>query len=227
VASSRPLGLILLGAPGAGKGTQAVRLSKHLGIPHISTGDMLREAVASGREVGLRAKKYMDAGELVPDSVVVAIVSERLGSADCGKGWLLDGFPRNEAQAVALEAELARIGQAISAVLFLKVSAEEVTRRLSGRRMCRNQKCKAGYHLEFMPPAKPGVCDRCGSELYQRDDDKPETIRQRLEVYEKSTAGLVARYRSAELLHEIEASGNPDDVARALMAAVSAVQEER
>jgi adenylate kinase len=222
---SMPLGLILLGPPGAGKGTQAVRLSKELGIPHISTGDMLREAVASGREVGRRAKKYMDAGQLVPDAVVVAIVSERLGAPDCGRGWLLDGFPRNEAQAEALEAELARIKQTIGAVLYLKVSAEEVTRRLSGRRMCRDPKCNAGYHLEFMPPRKPGVCDKCGGELYQRDDDKPETIRQRLAVYEKATAALVARYRAGGLLREIDASGGPDQVARSLMAAVGAARE--
>jgi adenylate kinase len=221
------LGLILLGPPGAGKGTQAVQLSKELGIPHISTGDMLRAAVASGREVGLRAKKYMDSGALVPDEVVVAIVSERLTAADCAKGWLLDGFPRNEAQAAALGAELAKIKQSISAVLYLKVSADEVTRRLSGRRMCRNQKCNAGYHVDFMPPKKAGVCDKCGSELYQRDDDKAETIRQRLQVYETSTSGLVAHYRSKGLLREIEASGRPEDVARSLMAAVKAAREAR
>jgi adenylate kinase len=221
------LGLILLGPPGAGKGTQAQRLSAELGIPHISTGDMLREAVASGREVGLRAKKYMDSGGLVPDAVVVAIVSERLGAPDCGKGWLLDGFPRNEPQAAALEAELTRTGRAISAVMYLKVSAEEVTRRLSGRRMCRNQKCNAGYHLEFMPPKQPGRCDRCGSELYQRDDDQPETIRQRLQVYEQSTAGLVAHYRAQRLLREVDASGRPEEVARALLAAAGTVGEAR
>jgi adenylate kinase len=222
-----PIGLILLGPPGAGKGTQAVQLSKDLGIPHISTGDMLRAAVASGREVGLRAKKYMDSGALVPDAVVVAIVAEKLGSPDCAKGWLLDGFPRNEAQAAALGAELAKIKQSISAVLYLKVSADEVTRRLSGRRMCRNQKCNAGYHVDFMPPQKAGVCDRCGSELYQRDDDKAETIRQRLQVYEQSTAGLVAHYRGQGLLREIEASGRPEQVARGLRAAVDAAREAR
>ena len=219
------LGLILLGAPGAGKGTQAERLSRELGIPHISTGDMLREAVASGREVGLRARKYMDRGELVPDGVVVAIVSERLAAADCAQGWLLDGFPRNEAQAAALESALTRTGQKIGAALYLKVSAAEVTRRLAGRRMCRG--CNAGYHLEFMPPAKPGVCDRCGGELYRRDDDQPETIRQRLQVYEKSTAGLVSYYRAKGLLREIDASGSPEEVGQELLAATRAIREGR
>jgi len=213
---SARIGLILLGPPGAGKGTQAEGLSQALGIPHVSTGDMLRAAVKSGREVGLRAKKYMDAGELVPDAVVVAIVSERLAADDCQKGWLLDGFPRNEAQAVALEAELSRTRQKITAVLFLKVSAEEVTRRLSGRRLCRQ--CNAGYHVGFMPSKKPGACDRCGGELYQRDDDKAETIRQRLQVYEKNTAGLVAYYRSKGLLREVEAAGRPEAVGAALLA---------
>lgn len=225
--SSGPIGLILLGPPGAGKGTQAVGLSKELGIPHISTGDMLREAVSSGREVGLRAKQYMDAGQLVPDSVVVAIVSERLGFPDCKKGWLLDGFPRNESQAAALEAELVRIKQSVSAVLYLKVSAEDVTARLSGRRMCSNKKCNAGYHVEFMPPKTQGVCDKCGSPLYQRDDDKPETIRQRLEVYDKSTAGLVKHYRSQGVLREINAAGSPEQVSKELVAAVGAVRGNR
>jgi len=221
------LGLILLGPPGAGKGTQAVQLSAKLGIPHISTGDMLREAVGSGREVGLRAKKYMDAGQLVPDSVVVAIVSERLSSADCAKGWLLDGFPRNEAQAEALDAELVRIGQKVGAVMYLRVSAEAVTSRLSGRRMCSNKQCNAGYHVDFMPSKKEGVCDKCGSALYQRNDDKPEIIRQRLQVYESDTASLVARYRAGRLLREVDASGSPEEVARGLMAAVDAVRGAR
>ena len=213
-------GLILLGPPGAGKGTQAEGLSARLGIPHISTGDMLREAASSGTEVGLRAKKYMDAGELVPDPVVVAIVAERMGRPDCEAGWLLDGFPRNQVQAEALEAELAGAGHEISAVIYLEVSAEDVVRRLSGRRLCR--KCNAGYHVEFMPPRKEGVCDRCGGDLYQRDDDRPDTIRQRLEVYEGSTAGLVAYYRRKGLLREVDASGRPEGVGAALLAAVGA-----
>ena len=211
-------GLVLLGPPGAGKGTQAAGLSKRLGIPHISTGDMLREAVAAGSKVGLEAKRYMDSGALVPDSVVVAIVAERLRKPDCGKGWLLDGFPRNVAQARALEAQLAAGGEGVTAVLYMKVPAEAVTRRLSGRRMCR--KCNKGYHVEFMPPKQADRCDACGGELYQRPDDKPETIRQRLEVYEKSTAELVDFYRGQGVLREVDGSGTPEEVGRGLAAAV-------
>ncbi len=214
------IGLILLGPPGAGKGTQAEGLSARLGVPHISTGDMLREALASGTEVGLQAKKYMDAGELVPDAVVVAIVAGHLSRPDCGPGWLLDGFPRNQAQAVALAGELEKIGHEITAVLYLKVSAEDVVKRLSGRRMCRE--CNAGFHVEFMPSAKGERCDRCGGELYQRDDDCPETISQRLEVYESSTAGLVAYYRERGLLREVDAAGRPEEVGVGLVAAVEA-----
>jgi adenylate kinase len=135
----------------------------------------------------------------------------------------LDGFPRNEAQAAALESAIARTGHKIGAALYLRVSADEATRRLAGRRTCRS--CNAGYHLEFMPPAKPGVCDRCGGELYQRDDDRPETVRQRLQVFEKSTAGLVAHYRAQGLLREIDASGSPEGVGRELLAAVPAIRE--
>lgn len=218
-------GLVLLGPPGAGKGTQAEGLSARLGVPHISTGDMLREALASGTEVGLQAKKYMDAGELVPDPVVVAIVAERLARPDCEPGWLLDGFPRNEAQAAALDGELGDIGHEITAVLYLEVSPEEVVKRLSGRRMCRQ--CNAGFHVEFMPSAKGELCDRCGGELYQRDDDRPETISQRLEVYETSTAGLVAYYRERDLLCEVDAAGEPEEVAAAALAAVEAAGVRR
>jgi adenylate kinase len=212
------IGLVLLGPPGAGKGTQAAGLSKSLGIPHISTGDMLREAVAAGTKVGLEAKKYMDSGALVPDSVVVAIVGERFKKPDCDKGWLLDGFPRNVAQAKALEEELAATGETVTAVLYMKVPAEAVTRRLSGRRMCRG--CNKGYHVEFMPPKQAGKCDVCGGELYQRPDDREETIRQRLEVYEKSTVELVTYYREKGVLREVDGSGTPEEVARGLAAAV-------
>ena len=212
------IGLVLLGPPGAGKGTQAARLSRELGIPHISTGDMLREALAARSPVGLEAKKFMDSGALVPDAVVVAIVGERFKKADCAQGWLLDGFPRNVAQADALEKELSRTRDAVSAVLYMKVAPEVVTRRLSGRRMCR--KCNRGFHVEFLPPKQAGKCDACGGELYQRDDDKAETIRQRLEVYEKSTAELVSFYRARKVLREVDGSGAPEEVARGLAAAV-------
>jgi adenylate kinase len=211
-------GLILLGPPGAGKGTQAAAISGRFGIPHISTGDMLRGALAAGTEVGLEAKKYMDAGELVPDSVVVAIVGERLQQDDCAPGWLLDGFPRNTAQADALEGQLEKIGHAVTAVLYLKVPDSVVVERLSGRRLCRE--CNKGYHVKFMPPAAEGKCDACGGELFQRDDDREETIRQRLEVYGQSTAELVDYYGSRGLLREVDASGAPEAVGAALGAAV-------
>jgi adenylate kinase len=211
-------GLVLLGPPGAGKGTQAEGLSRKFEIPHISTGDMLRGAVAAGTKVGLEAKKYMDAGELVPDSVVVAIVGERLQQADCEKGWLLDGFPRNTAQADALAAQLAEIGHDVTAVLYIKVPADAVVERLCGRRMCRA--CNKGYHVKFMPPRAEGKCDACGGELYQRDDDREETIRQRLEVFEQSTAALVDYYAGKGRLREVDGAGTPEEVGEALAAAV-------
>jgi adenylate kinase len=211
-------GLILLGPPGAGKGTQAAGLSKRFGIPHISTGDMLREAVAAGWKVGLEAKKYMDAGELVPDSVVVAIVAERLQKPDCSAGWLLDGFPRTVAQADALGAEIEKIGHPLTAVLHMQVAPEVVVERLSGRRLCRA--CNKGFHVSFMPPREEGKCDACGGELFQRDDDRPDTIRQRLGVYENSTAALAAYYREKGKLREVDASGPPEAVGAALVAAV-------
>lgn len=219
---AQPIGLILIGPPGAGKGTQAVMLSSELGIPHISTGDMLREAVASGSEVGLQARKFMESGGLVPDSVVVSIVSERLARPDCARGWLLDGFPRNGAQAEALAAELKRTGRTVSVALYLRVPNQEVVKRLVGRRVCGNTKCGAGYHVDSMPPVKPGVCDKCGSALIQRKDDRLETIQKRLEVYDKDTAGLIDLYRRQGVLREVEGTGGPEQVGRALLAAARA-----
>lgn len=211
-------GLILLGPPGAGKGTQAEGLSSKFGIPHISTGDMLREAVAAQSPVGLEARKFMEAGELVPDSVVVGIVGERLQKADCANGWLLDGFPRNTVQADALTAKLGEIGQEITAVLYMKVPADAVVERLGGRRMCKQ--CNKGYHVKFMPPKTEGKCDACAAELYQRPDDNEATIRQRLEVFERETAPLVAYYGERGGLCEVDGSGSPDEVGGALAAAV-------
>jgi adenylate kinase len=211
-------GLILLGPPGAGKGTQAAGISGKYEIPHISTGDMLREAVAAGTEVGLEAKRYMEAGDLVPDSVVVGIVGERLQKPDCAGGWLLDGFPRNTAQADALKAKLAEVGHRLTAVLYIKVPADVVVERLGGRRMCRG--CNRGYHVKFMPPREEGKCDACDGELYQRPDDNEGAIRQRLEVFEKETAPLVAYYRGEGALCEVDGAGTPAQVGEALMAAV-------
>jgi len=211
-------GLILLGPPGAGKGTQAAGLSARFGIPHISTGDMLREAVAAETEVGLEAKRYMEAGELVPDSVVVGIVGERLQQDDCAGGWLLDGFPRNTAQADALASKLAEIGHQVTAVLYMRVPVEAVVERLGGRRMCKP--CNKGYHVKFMPPAEEGKCDECGCELYQRPDDNEGAIRQRLEVFENDTAPLVSYYGERGVLSEVDGAGTPEEVGTALVAAV-------
>ncbi len=211
-------GLILLGPPGAGKGTQATGLSSKFEIPHISTGDMLREAVAAETEVGLEAKRYMEAGELVPDSVVVGIVGERLQKDDCSGGWLLDGFPRNTVQADALGAKLSEIGHDVTAVLYMKVAVDAVVERLGGRRMCKP--CNKGYHVKFMRPKEEGKCDVCGTELYQRPDDNEDAIRQRLEVFENDTAPLVSYYGERGSLCEVDGAGSPDEVGAALSAAV-------
>ena len=220
------MNVVLLGAPGAGKGTQAQHIRKAAGIPHIATGDMLRAAAAEGTQVGLRARSYMDRGELVPDEVVVAIVAERLSQPDCRSGWLLDGFPRTGAQAEALDRTIWERGlRPMDHVIYLSVSPETVVERLSGRRVCPNTECGTAYHLEFLPPKKDSVCDRCGTGLIRRDDDVPETVRSRLETYESRTAGLVARYREAGLLVEIDASGTPEEVAEQVLEALGPIPE--
>lgn len=190
--------LVLLGPPGAGKGTHAADLSKDYGIPHISTGDILRAAVKAQTAVGLQAKSYMDKGELVPDSVVVSIIRERLKEKDCTKGFLLDGFPRNIAQAELLDGMLAGIGAAIDAAIYLETSNAVIVRRLSNRRVCKS--CGATYNVLTMPSQKEGICDVCGGELYQRTDDKEETIVNRLKVYQAQTADLIAYYKKKGLL---------------------------
>ncbi|WP_148897094.1 adenylate kinase [Geothermobacter ehrlichii] len=196
------MNLILLGPPGAGKGTQAKMLIERFGIPQISTGDMLRAAVAAKTELGLKAKACMDAGALVPDEVVIGIVGERLQQADCDKGFILDGFPRTVPQADALKATLAGLDKALSAVISLEVDVEALIERLTGRRTCRD--CGRGFHLKFDPPAKADVCDSCGGELFQRDDDREETIRKRLQVYQEQTAPLVEYYQREGLLVAID-----------------------
>ena len=202
--------LILLGPPGAGKGTQAKRLIERYGIPQISTGDILRAAVREGTELGKTAKQYMDAGKLVPDEVVIGIIEERLKEPDCAKGYILDGFPRTVAQADALTEVLARMGQSIDHVVSIEVPDEELVERLTGRRTCRN--CGAMYHVKFSPPKKPGVCDKCGGELFQRDDDKEETIRARLKVSQDQTAPLIAYYEKAGLLRRVSGVGTVDEI---------------
>lgn len=204
------MNLIFLGPPGSGKGTQAKMLVDKYGIPQISTGDILREAVKEGTPLGKEAKKYMDEGKLVPDEVVVGIVRERLKEPDCTKGFILDGFPRTIPQAEALDKTLQEMGKGIDHVLSLEVDREELVRRLSGRRTCK--KCGAMYHIIFDPPKKDGVCDRCDGELYQRDDDKEETIRERLRVYEEQTAPLIEYYRKKGLLRPIDGVGKIEEI---------------
>lgn len=194
--------LILLGPPGAGKGTQAKMLMDRFGIPQISTGDILRAAVKEGTPMGVKAKSFMDAGGLVPDEVVVGIVRERLQKADCAKGFILDGFPRTVPQADALKESLVELGKNLDAVVSLEVDAEALVERLTGRRTCRD--CGRGYHVKFDPSAVEDKCDSCGGELLQRDDDQEATIRRRLDVYDEQTSPLISYYRSADLLTEID-----------------------
>jgi len=190
--------LILLGAPGAGKGTQADILCEKLGIPTISTGNILRAAVKNGTPTGLKAKAFMDAGKLVPDEVIIGIISERLAEPDCAKGYILDGVPRTIAQAEALE----KAGITFDAVVSLEVSDETIMERMSGRRVC--EACGASYHVTAVPPKQEGVCDKCGGKLVQRKDDAPETVRSRLEVYHKETEPLKAFYAQRGLLKAVE-----------------------
>lgn len=218
------MNVVLLGAPGAGKGTQAQRIKDAFGVPHIATGDILRAAVAAGTEVGLRAQSYMDKGELVPDEVVIAIVADRIAEDDCADGWLLDGFPRTVPQAEALDRTITdKSLKPIDRVVYLSVSADAVIGRLSGRRVCPNTDCGAAYHVEFMPPKADGVCDRCGTGIIQRDDDKPDTVRQRLDTFENRTSALVARYRDAGVLVEIQAEGTPEEVGKLVLAELGSV----
>lgn len=211
--------VILLGPPGAGKGTQAVSLAQATGLPHISTGDMFRAALKEGTALGLEAKKYMDKGELVPDEVVVGMVRERIQREDCAKGFLLDGFPRTLRQAKMLDETLAAAGQKIDLVVNMVCSAETIVQRLTGRRVCR--KCGAIFHVRNMPPKVEGVCDVCGGELYQRDDDKEETILNRLEVYHRSTSGLVDYYRRRGVLKDVNADAPREATLAAVLALVN------
>lgn len=210
--------LVLLGAPGAGKGTQAKKLIEKYGIPQISTGDLLRAAVAGGTPLGKEAKGYMDKGELVPDSVVLGMVEERLKKDDCKKGYILDGFPRNTAQAEALDKMLGKLGMPLTAAVSVDVPKEDLMKRLTGRRTCK--KCGQMYNVYFSPPAKEGVCDKCGGDLFQRDDDKEETIKKRLEVYDAQTAPLIDYYGKKGILKSVEGKGNIDDIFKKMVAAI-------
>jgi adenylate kinase len=202
--------LVLLGPPGAGKGTQAERLTADFGLPYYATGNILRDAVERGTELGGKAKEFMDAGELVPDELICAVIDERLDSGEADDGFLLDGFPRTIGQAEMLERTLDNRGRQLTAVLLIEVPDEEVVRRLSGRRTC----VKNGhvYHVEFDPPKNEGVCDQDGSRLVQRDDDKPETIKKRLEVYHEQTSPLEDWYEERGLLRRFDGTRSPEEV---------------
>jgi adenylate kinase len=202
--------LVLVGPPGAGKGTQAEFIAAHLAVPKISTGDIFRANVAQGTPLGVQAKQFMDAGQLVPDEVTINMVRDRLAEADAADGFLLDGFPRTTPQAVALDKLLADLGNGLDLVLELVVDDDEVIRRLSGRRTCRG--CGKIWHVEFDPPSHEGTCDRCGGELFQRDDDKAETIAERLLVYARDTAPLVDYFGAQGKLVGIDATGPVEDV---------------
>ena len=203
--------LILLGAPGAGKGTQADILCEKLEIPTISTGNILRAAVKNGTPTGLKAKAFMDAGQLVPDEVIIGIISERLEEPDCAKGYILDGVPRTIAQAEALE----KAGIVFDSVVSLEVSDEAICERMSGRRVC--ESCGASYHVAAVPPKTEGVCDKCGGKLIQRKDDAPETVKSRLEVYHKETEPLKAFYAERGLLKTVENQPTVEAVSQAIL----------
>ncbi|CAM3302528.1 adenylate kinase [Stackebrandtia soli] len=214
--------LVLVGPPGAGKGTQAEFIATQLSVPKISTGDILRANVTGGTELGLEAKRYMDAGELVPDEVVINMVRARLAEPDAEDGFLLDGFPRTVPQAQALDKLLADLGTGLDLVLELVVDNDEVIRRLSGRRTCRG--CGKIWHVEFDRTQAEGVCDRCSGELYQRDDDKPETIANRLKVYARETAPLIGFYGRTGKLVGIDATGPVEDVTERALAVLSSYE---
>jgi adenylate kinase len=206
------MNLILLGGPGAGKGTQAKKLIDKYQIPQISTGDILRAAVKEGTEMGKKAKEYMDAGKLVPDEVVIGIIKDRLAQPDCKKGFILDGFPRTVPQAEALDKVLSVLGTKIDHVVSIDVDEEALVARLTGRRTCKNAACGQMFHIEYNPPKKAGVCDKCGSELYQRDDDNETTVRSRLSTYNQATKPLIDYYTKKGLVRPIAGVGGIDDI---------------
>jgi adenylate kinase len=220
------LNLVLLGPPGAGKGTQGQRLTGDFGVAYIATGDMLREHVKEGTELGRQAKQYMDAGELVPDELVIAMIGERVDQEDAKDGFILDGFPRNVAQADALAAMLDEHGRRLTAVLLIDVSDEEVVRRLSGRRVC--TKNGHNYHVDFDPPKREGVCDQDGSPLEQRADDRPEVIANRLETYREQTAPLINYYQERGLLRRFDGARDQMEVHDHIRATLATLRlEER
>jgi adenylate kinase len=217
--------IVLVGPPGAGKGTQAAFLAKNLSIPHISTGDLFRANIQQGTELGKRAKAFMDAGDLVPDEVTIGMAEDRLNRPDAAAGFLLDGFPRNESQARALDAYLGAQGLALDGVLDLEVPEAEVVRRIAGRRVCRKDSAHV-YHVEYKRPATEGVCDECGGELYQRSDDAEDKVRNRLAVYHRETEPIVDYYKQQGLVQTISALGEVTEVTQRAMDALRAGERQ-
>ncbi|MCR5608161.1 MAG: adenylate kinase [Lachnospiraceae bacterium] len=207
--------IIMLGAPGAGKGTQAKKIAEKYSIPHISTGDIFRANIKNGTELGKKAKTYMDQGLLVPDELVVDLVIDRFAQDDCANGYVLDGFPRTIPQAEALDAALAKINEKIDYAINVEVPDENIIKRMSGRRACVS--CGATYHLEHIPPKKEGICDTCGAELILRDDDKPETVQKRLNVYHEQTQPLIDYYTSKNVLKEVDGTVDMAEVFAAIV----------
>jgi adenylate kinase len=223
IAVMSELNLILLGPPGAGKGTQAERLQEDFPLAYIATGDMLRQAVADETDLGREAKDYMERGELVPDDVIIGVILDRLADGDTADGFLLDGFPRTDKQAEALDDALAKVGRRLTAALLIDVPDDEVIRRLSGRRVCPEGHT---YHVEHSPPKREGVCDVDGQPLRQRDDDREETIRKRLEVYDKQTSPLIDYYDERDLLHRFDGTRSPTEVHDHLRATIATLRME-
>ncbi|MCY3954558.1 MAG: adenylate kinase [Nitrospira sp.] len=211
--------LVFLGAPGVGKGTQAEMVAVKLAIPKISTGDLLRTGVAQKTPLGLEAQQYMTRGELVPDNVVIGLVAEKIGSSECEKGFILDGFPRTILQADALSGILQKQGATLDRVIYFVIPREEVVKRLSGRRSC--SACSAVYHVDYVPPKQEGRCDECGAALVQRSDDKRETVESRLVVYEEQTAPLIDYYQEKNVLAELDGAGSVEEVQERLSALLS------
>jgi len=219
------LNLILLGPPGAGKGTQADRLREDFVLPHISTGDMLRSQVADETALGVQARRYMEAGDLVPDDVIVGMITVRVADADARDGFLLDGFPRNEAQAETLERAMSGLGRQLTAALLIDVSDDELVQRLAGRRVCVKNPGHI-YHVDFDPPKHEGICDQDGSRLIQRDDDREETIRHRLDVYHAQTEPLIAHYDRSGLLRRFDGTRSSDEVHAHIRATIATLRLE-